>query len=318
MHARLLDLLCCPECRHAPLRLDDARREHEQIERGTLHCEQCGRSYPIVQFVPRFVPSENYANNFGFQWNRFPRTQLDSHSGTTISHDRLLLTLGVRTSDLAGKTVLDAVCGAGRFAEVALAAGARVIAVDYSSAVDAAWSNHGADAQFDAVQADICRLPFRDAAFDVAWCLGGLQHTPDRRAALLSLPAMLARDGLLAVDAYPASWLNALWPKYWLRPLTRRMPRRTLFAISDALLRLPRIGSKLRYAVPVANYRCVFPQLSEQQLRERALLDTYDVFSAAYDRPVSRRALDRCLGEAELSDVTVFRHRQLIGRGRKR
>ena len=36
-----------------------------------------------------------------------------------------------------GKWVLDAGCGMGRFAEIALKIGAQVVALDYSNAVDA-------------------------------------------------------------------------------------------------------------------------------------------------------------------------------------
>jgi len=42
---------------------------------------------------------------------------------------------------MKGKWVLDAGCGSGRFAEIALATGANVVALDYSSAIDACWNN---------------------------------------------------------------------------------------------------------------------------------------------------------------------------------
>ena len=43
-----------------------------------------GARYPIINHIPRFVPAGGYADDFGAQWNRFPRTQLDSHSGLPI------------------------------------------------------------------------------------------------------------------------------------------------------------------------------------------------------------------------------------------
>ena len=48
-----------------------------------------GTRYPIVSRIPRFVAAQNYAAAFGAQWNMFPRTQLDSHSGITVSESRL-------------------------------------------------------------------------------------------------------------------------------------------------------------------------------------------------------------------------------------
>jgi hypothetical protein len=48
-----------------------------------------GKIFPIVREIPRFVSSENYAAAFGAQWNMFPKTQLDSNSGVSVSEDRL-------------------------------------------------------------------------------------------------------------------------------------------------------------------------------------------------------------------------------------
>ena len=37
-----------------------------------------GKKYEIINNIPRFVKSDNYANSFGLQWNKFRKTQLDS------------------------------------------------------------------------------------------------------------------------------------------------------------------------------------------------------------------------------------------------
>jgi len=116
-----------------------------------------------------------------------------------------------------GRTVLDVGCGAGRFAEVALACGARVVAVDRSLAVEACQENLGAHSQLDVVQADVYRLPFAPECFDFVYCLGVLQHNADVKKAFMRLPRQLKPGGRLAVDVYPKLLLNWLWPKYWLR-----------------------------------------------------------------------------------------------------
>jgi hypothetical protein len=41
-------------------------------------CTGCGRVFPIVNGVAQFVPANNYAENFGFEWQLYCRTQLDS------------------------------------------------------------------------------------------------------------------------------------------------------------------------------------------------------------------------------------------------
>ena len=47
---------------------------------GGLVCLQCGREYPLLNGVLRFVDAQNYAGSFGFQWKLYSRTQLDDAS----------------------------------------------------------------------------------------------------------------------------------------------------------------------------------------------------------------------------------------------
>ena len=56
--------------------------------------------YPVHRGIPRFVPASNYADNFGMQWNKFRQTQLDSHSGHSISADRFWKATGWRPEDI--------------------------------------------------------------------------------------------------------------------------------------------------------------------------------------------------------------------------
>ena len=106
------------------------------VLRDTLQCERCGRTIEVVHGIPRFVKSELH-ENFGIQWNRFSKVQLDSSNGSTESRDRLLSQSGLTPEYFEGKTILEIGCGAGRFTEVLLSFGASVCSVDFSSAVDA-------------------------------------------------------------------------------------------------------------------------------------------------------------------------------------
>jgi SAM-dependent methyltransferase len=326
MTDNLFELLRCPECRHEldPRAGEPAGRTDASL---FLQCRGCGRSYPVIRSVPRFVPEHNYAASFGFQWNRFRKTQLDSHTGAPISRNRFMSFTGWGPQDLAGKIVLDVGCGAGRFAEIALSMGATVVALDYSDAVDACQANLGQHPQLLVAQGDIYKLPFSPESFDFVYCLGVLQHTPDVERAFRALVPQVKPGGRLAVDLYPRLLLNLFWPKYWLRPLTRRLPPQKLFSIverlvplllpvSEALRRVPGSRGKLRYLMPVANYRGVF-RLSEGQLREWAVLDTFDMLASNYDQPQSARTLRRWLTDAGLDDIAVERPGFLVGRGRK-
>ena len=325
MRACCDEQLRCPGCR-GRLALEAAEVGTGEIETGQLRCSDCATPYPILRGLPRFVASANYADNFGFQWDRFQKTQLDSYSGMPISRDRFFRSSGWSPQELANKRVLDVGCGSGRFAEVALSLGAGVVAVDYSSAVDACRRNLSPSwPTLEVVQADIYCLPFEPASFDYIYCLGVLQHTPDVEKAFLALPTFLKAGGKLVVDLYPKLRRNVLWPKYWLRPLTKRMNTRTLFALvnraAPPLLRLSRcvgrvpvVGRQLRYMVPVANYEGVY-SLNEEQLREWAILDTFDMFSPTYDQPQSTETVTQWARKTCLQQFEVFRSGFLICRG---
>jgi SAM-dependent methyltransferase len=325
MHRDLMHVLACQRC-HGSLGLEIERELEDDIESGDLRCERCAVVYPIVGFVPRFVAPDNYSSSFGFQWNRFRRTQLDSATGQPIASRRFFGQSGWPPSEMTGRWTLDAGCGAGRFAEVALGTGTRVVAVDYSSAVDACQQNLGPHPRLDVVQADIYRLPFRGRQFDFVYCFGVLQHTPDVHEAFLALADQIRAGGRIAVDLYPRIPLNVVWPKYWLRPLTKRIPAERLFPlvsrmvdllwpVSLALGRVPGVGRKLRHALPIANYDGLLP-LTSPQLKEWAVLDTFDMLSPVHDHPQTVETLQGWFQEAQLHDVEIFRQGLVVGRGR--
>ena len=326
MNSWLLDLLCCPNCQ-GELRLESAGSVNGDAPSGNFECARCQARYPVQNGVPRFVSANGQDDQFGFQWNRFRRTQLDSSSGLPISRQRFFNQAGWPAEELQGKLVLDVGCGAGRFAEVALAAGARVVAVDFSSAADACLENLGPCSSLGILQADLYHLPLKPNSFDFVYCFGVLQHTPDVKAAFLAVVGQCKSGGRIAVDVYPKSLSNAVNPKYWLRPLTRRMPLARLLAavrrmvpvllpLSIRVGRIPLIGRKLRHLVPVANYDGVYP-LSPAQLREWALLDTFDMLAPRYDQPQSLHTVRSWFAEAGLEAVEVFRLGVVVGRAVK-
>jgi len=326
MHIDVLDVLRCPQTNQR-LKLAEAEYLREVVKSGWLVTEDGRHRYPIVEFIPRFVPASNYADNFGMQWNKFRQTQLDSFSKLPISAERFWQATGWKPEEMAGRWLLDAGCGAGRFAEIALQAGARVIALDYSSAVDACYQNLRHYPNLNVVQGDIFALPVAKEFFSYVYSLGVLQHTPDVARAFAALPPMLKPDGQLCVDFYWKRIRTMLHPKYLLRPITKRVDQRRLFRyleqavpvllpISQLCGRVPIVGRVLKRFIPVADYTGIFP-LSEQQLKEWALLDTFDMLAPEYDNPQTAATVRRWLHSAGLSNVEVFHGAHLVGRGRK-
>ena len=310
MHRRLLDLLAEPGTR-AALRLENDRGSGDAVDEGVLVSTATGRRYPIINGIPRFVEPENYAASFGQQWNMFREVQLDSVNGTSISRRRFDAETGWTDSDLRGRWVLDAGCGAGRFAEIAAARGATLVAMDLSSAVEATAKTIARFPNADVVQGSVLDPPFRDGAFDFCYCIGVLQHTPDPPRAVRTLVATLRSGGRFAFTAYGRRPWTKISPKYLLRPLTRRMNPATLlgiirrgmpllFPLTSALFPLPVIGRAAKLMIPVANH-VELAELTREQRYDLAILDTFDVFAPRYDSPMTWQEMERALRQAGAS-----------------
>lgn len=281
---------------------------------GPMLVSSTGERFPITAGIPRFVGSDSYAAAFGLEWKRHSKTLLDSALGTSISRQRLERCLGMPVEALAGKTVLEAGCGAGRFTELMVGAGALVHAVDLSVAVEANLENVGARPNYRVTQADIRALPFPPGAFDVVVCLGVLQHLPSPEEGMAALWAMLKPGGLLVIDHYTwtLSLVTKLAPAY--RLLLKRLSPERAKAVTDGLVE---VFFPLHWAVrrfrpaqmllsrisPCLVYFRDFPQLNKEQHKELTRLDTYDNNTDRYKHLRTLRQIRRTL--ASLGGVSI-------------
>lgn len=296
----LLTALACPSCKSA-MKVGD----------NLLNCPACILSFPILRGIPRFVPSENYADSFGLQWNRFARTQIDSALGTNRSRDRFIHETLWNENQLKGKLVLDAGCGSGRFSEIALGLGARLIAIDYSSAVDAASENLNSENLLIA-QGDLANLPIPSESLDFVYCIGVLQHTKDPERIVAELLRCLKPSGEITLTFYEnSSWHVRFYAKYLIRPLTKRLPNKFLlnfidrtspvwFPVTNLLFRLPRPLSRFfRFIIPIANY-IEFSYTQNQDARAEAILDTFDMLSPSFDRPIKKSEILKWISASKI------------------
>jgi SAM-dependent methyltransferase len=321
MKERLVEILRCPDC-SGKLALAEVRRQAGDVESGLLRCVTGAHSFPVRNGIPRFVPADNYASNFGLQWKRYGRVQIDSYSGNTISRTRFLATTGWTADTVSGRLVLDGGCGGGRFAEVALSLGAEVVALDYSEAIDACKENLGDGAsRLHWVQADLLKLPFAPGAFDAAYSMGVLQHTPDVRRSFLSLVGAVKPGGHVVADVYEKSIYRYLNSIYWYRPFLRRLPSPILFKLVQLLTAtLGPVKEKLMkgfeghpalrlatcMVLPVNAHHYQFPFLSERQAKDWAILNTFDAYSPRFDYPQDRKTMSRWAEEVGLVCAEVF------------
>ncbi len=278
-----------------------------------------GCRLPVVRGIARFVDSENYAAAFGLQWNAFSKTQLDSYTGLTLSQDRLAGALGASVESLRGENVLEVGCGAGRFTEVMLAAGARVFACDISSAVEANFANCSAWPNYFVCQADARAVPVAPHSFDFVVCLGVIQHTPLPEETIAALASYVKPGGTLVIDHYGPAY-PATFSRRFLRSLLLRLPRPTAkklsLGLARALLPLHRLGwnqkrgrwrlrRQLRRFSPLVDHYEVFPELGEKLLGEWALLDTHDTLTDYYKHLRSPEEIEACLRACGLVELEV-------------
>ena len=310
--------------------------EHQEpLSRPGLEVYVCpkGCRHPVVNHIPRFVPKTSYADAFGLQWNAFRRTQLDSFTGTTLSRNRLANIVGGTLEALRAKTVLEAGCGAGRFTEVMLDAGARVFAVDLSTAVEANFENCSQFEDYFVCQADIGRLPTLPGTFDAVVCVGVIQHTPDPEETIAKLCAYVRPAGWLFMDHYPPEY-PATPSRRALRGLLLKVPPQHALRLSSSLVALlwplhqlvwrllgrPTVRGRwwarksrgaFLYLSPVVDYQSAYPELGPHLLRTWALLDTHDTLTDRFKHLRSESQIRAQLEKCGMLEI----HTQIGGNG---
>jgi SAM-dependent methyltransferase len=290
---------------------------------GDTLVSAAGERVPLVRGIPRFVPSDDYAEAFGLQWNLHVQTQLDSRTGEPLSRERLERCAGMPLERFAGLRVLEAGCGAGRFTELLVGAGALVHAIDLSGAVDANRLNIGERGNYAVAQADIRALPFPAGAFDVVMCLGVLQHTPSPEASIAALWRMVAPGGQLVIDhyAWTLSWLTKLAPLY--RKILNRMPaaqaRRVVDGLVDlffplhwAVRRAPLLQKLLSRVSPCLSYCHVYHGLTREQHEDWCRLDTYDALTDRYKFMRTAGSIRRTLASLGAVQIQSVRRGYLV------
>ncbi len=275
-----------------PLQLEISERQGDIVLGGAFRSSRA--TFPIINGIPRFVPlspDENYARNFGYQWNKWATLQFDSanSNGPMRGYSEMMWekitaqTDELKTPDQKSQVVLDIGCGSGRFIEIARNKGAKVVGIDFSLAVEAARENFAQDPDVCICQADALALPFLSGSFDGAYSIGVLHHTPNPELGVQEANRVVRPGGWFGLCVYGKGgyydfpsvqiWrklFSLLWPifghypaliysyftVYAFRPLTKARPL-----------------SKL--------VRGIFPFVNLADIRW-SLLDTFDSVTPTY------------------------------------
>ena len=244
--------------------------------------------------------SQEYTKNFGIQWNVFSKTQLDSNTDLEITYQRLKKDIG-NDPELffKNKVVLEVGCGAGRFTEIISKYAKLLISVDSSDAVYACKKVSKKDNTI-IIKDSIYDLDIKNLKFDVVICLGVLQHTPKINETIIKCVEFLSKNGNLIIDQYSVEWLPSpyfTW-KYIYRIITTKINPKILLKLVKIYINIyfpfAWMISNLKGGIfilgliplPIWIYRD--KNLSYEEGKEWAILDTYDAFGAKFDKPTTK------------------------------
>ena len=259
MDAQFVEALVCPECRGC--------FQWSPAE-DLLACTACGRNVSVKDGIPRFVLQEHLAS-FGLQWNRYEVAQDDEDRATFQAKT------GVSFDELEGLRVLDAGCGGGRYSKVAGEAGAVVIGVDQSTAVDKAAELCRQLPDVHILQADLKSLPLEPKSFDFVFSIGVMHHDADTRAVFDAVAKMVRPGGKLAVWLYRKN-------QWWQEALNNWLRRRTTQMEPEKLERRCKLGAWLG-GIPVVNKSLnKIVNFSNHPNWENRLCDTFDWYAPQY------------------------------------
>ncbi len=204
-----------------------------------------------------------------------------------------------------------AILSAGRFTDIALQYGARVIAFDLSSAVDACYENCSVYRnQLGLMQASIYDLPLKSSIADGLYCMGVIQHTPDPQKTMRILPKYLKQNAKLVYNFYEKDFWPKLQPiKYALRLFTPYLSHSSLmrlvnflmmlcYPITTVLSRIPKVRI-LSHGIPIAASHHL--GLTDEQQRIWTMLDTYDWYSPRYEIRQSNKKVSQLLEQIGLT-----------------
>jgi SAM-dependent methyltransferase len=297
--------------------LEIKEKKNDFVKEGNLIKKE--RKIRINCFIPRFC-NESYCENFSLQWEKFKELQLDSRNKKDLSKKRILENTGWNLEALRGKNLLECGCGPGRFTEIFVKAGANVVAIDMSRAVESNLKNIGLKKNLLLLQGDINKIKFLNNKFDYVFCYGVLQHTPSPEKTLNSLVDFLKEEGCISIDSYRRLFIPLGWstPKYLWRPLTKRMNKEKLLKLIewyipryidfDTFIRkIPGIGIILTGLIPIPCWNYLDRGYTREERIKHAIMDTFDALSPAYDSPLTIGEVRRLLKKnKKLADIRVF------------
>lgn len=225
----VLPYLACPSCGQSLEFAPDRDAADGILVHGGAGCT---RRYPVVDGIPRLLlgrgrravamrhapraeagsavgellrewldevgTTSEVVAGFDYEWARFADVDTDDIRRLYRQYFDLVPSACLEPANV----VLDAGCGAGRWAYQVARGGPRVIALDMGLSVELAAQSTTGLANVACVQGDLGALPIRQRSVDWCYSLGVLHHTDDPPAGLRQLVSALRPGGGVLLYLY--------------------------------------------------------------------------------------------------------------------
>lgn len=295
-----------------------------EVMEGVLSCNGCRATFAIGDGVPRLAAPESAddtrprtALSFGYLWAHSPQ---DTDVHQTVPYHFSKMERGLSLSPPGG-LVLDAGCGDGiDLANHGRRGGVEAIGIELSKGgCLASYARTRRLARAHVVQADICRLPFVDGTFDLAYSYGVLHH--------LGMPGRGLRE-IVRVAKPGAQVLGYLYEDFSERSGVLRLLLKATSTVRLCTTRLPLglLYALCRFGSPIVFMFFTLPAILGRRLPGLAPLsrslpfrhgtspfsltgDLYDRFSAPVEWRYSRAGSVAFFAGAGLERVAVAAER---------
>jgi ubiquinone/menaquinone biosynthesis C-methylase UbiE len=179
----------------------------QEIMEGTINCI-CGKEYPIIKGIPRFLPEDlrtdfkKVQNTFSYEWKMFRFGERNWGQDIEFRKNLFLQGMGTTPKELKGKLIFDAGCGSGALSiEMAASFGMEVIALDLAFGIEKAYEyNKNPFVHF--LQGSVLEPPITSGVFDYVYCAGVLVALPDTRTGFKSIIRTLKKGGRCFIWVY--------------------------------------------------------------------------------------------------------------------
>jgi SAM-dependent methyltransferase/uncharacterized protein YbaR (Trm112 family) len=315
-----------------------------EIMNGWLRCGKCGENYPIIRGVPRmllgplrstlqqeypdfFLNSKEHQESegeegqeskfrtmrsFGYEWRHFSDFRPEGEANFRWYF------ASYPPESLHGKVLLDAGCGKGRHLFFAAQHAGKVIGVDLSPAVDAAFDNTGHLENVHVVQADLFHLPLRPQSFDMVYSLGVLHHLPEPEAGFREILRYGRPGADVLVYLYWSLNDEPRWKKRLLSlvAMVRRVTTRLPFPLLRAFSWCVAVGCEICFVAPYRLLRNTRWKTFAETLPLKLYADfpfrllyqdQFDRFSAPIENRYDREDVEGWLTRSRLENWDIIR-----------